>query len=452
MVPSYTTTIDGTVTFTADASITETALTSTDTSYLTITSDDMSAAATTKGAAASTTSEPTMRRRQEPASASDQVYLPSAVVSSACSCLSIPVSTTTVTVALSTQVTATSITYVPTIETDTSTTDVSAFSTVNIISTQVTINLVDAIATATVVPTSVSTNIQTTFATSTTVVLKSNLLKSIESIVSSQSLQPFCSAHLNYAVHSTDVYTSVTATMTQTITTTWSTQTSTSFVYASTLPNTASAVTKRQAATLSTPTALGGYSDDLLSSACIAAVASPTGTLTNYHSVTAAPVTSTNTVSVIASASVTQTVEAAPGIMYDSSFELNNGSWNLYGGAKMVPKNDAYDGSHVLELSVASANSYTDAVQYMTGSSTASWTYSFYYQIASLPTNCVLSANTYDTTWSLPGPIAASTSWIHQNITSPADSLLAADLVLQCSSQATAGALVYVDYATFVPN
>ncbi|GAB7357385.1 hypothetical protein MBLNU459_g8324t2 [Dothideomycetes sp. NU459] len=233
------------------------------------------------------------------------------------------------------------------------------------------VDIVDATATFTQVPTSYSSSMTTFDTTSTSIIKKSDVLKTMNAIISSQSYQTFCSSMLAYPTPTSEIYVDVTATVTVTVTSINSTKTQTDTIF-TTITTTdqtaeqgsAESVFKRgpAASALSTPSDMAVYPTDYISSACAMAVVPP-ATVTEYftssHTKTATNVvdivSTTVTTSTQTVVSALSTIACSSGLytqsLYDGSFECGSNSWTYNKTtAGIVADPSAPDGNYVMVL------------------------------------------------------------------------------------------------------
>lgn len=274
-------------------------------------------------------------------------------------------------------------------------------------------------------------------------------VQTIELMVSSASLQPFCSSLLGYTVPTVNVYMTISTTAILDVTDV-STQTAMATVTVTTGTATLADAEqrKREASadvSLVTPTALGAYSDDFLSSACAVAIPSPTPTLTSYFASTYAT-TATSVISVVTTTTSTQTAIAYPTqILMDGSFELNNGAWTFL-RASEIASSVAYDMNDVLDLSLVNSY-YSYAYQAVTIDLSLNYTLSYVYQINTLPPACAFYARIGNTGYtSLTGTRGSWIQGTQQLFASQSSTSLeniAIDFYISC--QFDNNAEVYVD-------
>ncbi|KAH6648133.1 hypothetical protein BKA67DRAFT_579618 [Truncatella angustata] len=233
------------------------------------------------------------------------------VLSSACSCLSIPTPSVTNTQTVTSTVSRTSTT--------------STFA-----------------GTTTYTPVAYTTTTTTDTATSTSTILKSNVLSTIVAIVNQDNYQSFCSDILAYTTPVTTAYetttatTAVTASKTTTVTS-YATITTTVVQGAAKRQESGATDTTSAATTNATPVELATYPADYVTSACSMAVTSPaTSTISSTITVTTTQ-TSVQLATVTAQATSVITKTCAKYPVSNSGFETGTFSgWTYYnpiGGA-----------------------------------------------------------------------------------------------------------------------
>ncbi|GAB7355451.1 hypothetical protein MBLNU459_g5956t2 [Dothideomycetes sp. NU459] len=274
-------------------------------------------------------------------------------------------------------------------------TSITAVSTITDYDTDTAAQTIDVMTTLPYVPTSTSVLIQTGYTTSTSIVLKSDVLKTMVSIVSSESLQPFCSTYLGYTTSTASTY--MTISTTATVVTTNLASTETHMVTQTVTASTASIMDKRQAPNPypATPSALGSYSNDFISSACALAVQSPsakTESLTTTYTTTATSVVSITSVTLTSTATSTPVVK---NLLADPSFELNDDAWACGSECSLAYAPEAaYAGNYMAQLT-AEEGIYGEVYQTITANSTASYLLSFEY-MSSYPwvSGCTVTVTT----------------------------------------------------------
>ncbi|GAB7349376.1 hypothetical protein MBLNU459_g8501t2 [Dothideomycetes sp. NU459] len=289
----------------------------------------------------------------------------SSVLASACSCLRLPPSSTTSTTTVTAIVEKTVASNMAALTTVTPLTTSVLFSTDLEVQTDIVVETINVLSTMTHTPTSFIPSVTTATATNTLVIEKSDVLLSMNSIISDQGYQTFCSALLKYATSTVDVYKSVTSTMSAT--TTIVTSTVTSSVITTTYPQ---GLKKRQP--LITPSGLTPYPDDYVSSACVRVVPSPsafTESITSSYTTTATSTVSvgTTTTETIFTSKPASTIACKPDgtnqLVTDGSFECEDSyttPWGLHNSATFLLDESAPDGYYVVQLSSGEGAAYID--------------------------------------------------------------------------------------------
>lgn len=276
---------------------------------------------------------------------------------------------------------------------------------------------------------------------------------SAEAIISSQSLQPFCSSLLNYVVPTTTVtsYTTSASTTVQTIAIT-NTVTTVETDISTALATTTSyyGLTKRS---LATPTALSAYNSAIVSSACNAAVASPTSTVTVFTTSTSFSVetdaattfvTVTATSDFVSTTTVLSTAVSTPTFAILSAFFAQEDVTDKARAAYLQGNNIVIDTSDAGLLSALGADPWVNVLKslvilYSYGSELRVWT-----------SHDGQSSTPYTIT---PGPISSAPgSTLAANLTAPAGSAIQILAVTWGVDQITTSSVYSALYAAYAAN